>query len=329
MTKEKPYLSIIIAGRNDNYGGDFIFRLQNCITWNTELLEKYRVNTEFIIVNWNPIDENLPIDKSVNFIKKREFVKYKIITVPKNIHLQFCNDSRKHLPLFEYIAKNVGIKRSKGEFVLSMNPDILIDEKIIKKIAERKLQIDRFYRADRVDFTNNDINNQTIIWMKGFTYSVKPPMFFLKFKNKMSCLWRSNSIKCESFFQRRNWNVYYHNTEYKYHCNVSGDFMMMHKSIWDKLRGHPEKTYLPLHIDALMVIISAMGGLKEYIFKKPIYHQEHKRRFNATEENNNENRAAYLYFQQEAQKMIKKQKPTIYNDKNWGLTNFELKEDCF
>ncbi|MCB0540791.1 MAG: hypothetical protein KDE33_24965 [Bacteroidetes bacterium] len=325
-----PYLSIVVTGRNDNYGGDFISRLQSCITWNTKLLEKYKISTEFIIVNWNPIKENKSLKEQIEWTENRKYVKYRVITVPAEIHNTFnAPNIRKNVPLYEYLAKNTGIRRAKGKFILAMNPDILVSEQIIQKIGKQELKKNYFYRANRIDFINNDISQQTKLWLKGFTYSANKNYFFTKIFNKLRCSWCKNSIQFEILFQRRNWTVYYHNAEYTYHCNVSGDFILMYSNVWKKLKGNPEKTFLALHTDALTVVMVASSGLKEKIFHSPIYHQEHTRRFDATEEGNEENRRAYLFFQEEAQKMIKQQKPIIYNDKNWGLANFELQEDIF
>lgn len=329
MNKKKIYLSIIISGRNDNYGGDFTHRLQNFITWNTALFEKYKLPTEIIFVNWNPIPENKSIKETINWPENRKFVTYRIIEVPNEIHKVFCSYKRKNLPFYEYLAKNTGIRRAKGDFILAMNPDILMNEHLIKNLAKKELKKDTYYRANRIDFINNDINQQTKVWLKGFTYKAKNCLLLTKLKNEFKCLWRKNSIHFEIFFKRRNWNVYYHNAEYTYHCNVSGDFMLMHKEHWFALNGNPERTYIALHTDALMVVMAATSGLKEKIFQAPIFHQEHDRRFNALEKNNKENRNAYLYFQKEAQKMINEQKPIIFNDKNWGLANFDLTEDIF
>ena len=330
MNKEAPYLSIVIAVRNDNYGGDFIQRLQNFIRWNTDLLEKHKVATEIVLVNWNPIENKPTLKESIKWVKNRQYVAYRIITVPKEVHLQFCDQEvRKVLPLYEYLAKNVGIRRANGQFVLAMNPDIQIDERIIRKISSKKLESNRFYRANRIDFKNGNINNKTSLWLKGFKYSKTDFLWLKKVVNKVKCLWRVHSVKFEWFFNIISWKVYYHNAEYKYQCNVSGDFLLMHKKSWLKLKGNPENTFLPLHTDALMVVMAGTSGLKEYIFKYSIYHQEHNRRFDASEKQNQENRTAYVYFQEEAQKMINNKKAIIYNNDSWGLINFELQEETF
>ena len=48
-------------------------------------------------------------------------------------------------------AKNVGMRRAKGEFVLVTNGDVLLGEALIGIISNRKLDKDSFYRIDRHD----------------------------------------------------------------------------------------------------------------------------------------------------------------------------------
>ncbi len=327
----KPYLSIVIAGRNDHYGGDFKERLQHCFSLTYSQLTTYEIYSEIIFVNYNPLSEP-NIEQFINWQVSNKFVTVKIITVPAEVHLALIESGeRKNVPMLEYCAKNVGIRISAGEYILCLNPDILLPDEFFKNVY--LLNKHTYYCADRIDFRNFDSNNkpQEIfrISMKGhaYDYSISNPLsfWFLKLKNYLLCKWKYHSKKHRFFFERRNWNIYFHNIEYRYHCNVSGDFMLMHKSIWEQLKGYSEQTYISLHVDALMVIQAASLGLKEKVISSPIYHKEHSRRYDSTHENP-EYRNAYLFFEREAQKMLAEKKPTIYNDENWGLNNFILKE---
>ena len=55
------------------------------------------------------------------------------------------------LPLFQMIAKNVGIRRARGQFVLSTNIDILLSDELMDMIAGGTLQPGVMYRVDRRD----------------------------------------------------------------------------------------------------------------------------------------------------------------------------------
>ena len=172
-----PYLSIVLCGRNDNYGGDFIARFQRFIDWNIKYLETYKIHTEIIFVNWNPVAENFPIEQLISIPHKRKYVKFKIITVPTEIHQEYENPTlRLTVPIFEFIAKNVGIRRAKGKFLLTTNADILISESIIKQISKRKLNEKMYYRANRFDFKKTEtltlkkINeNINLLNLKGYS----------------------------------------------------------------------------------------------------------------------------------------------------------------
>ncbi len=327
---KRPCLTIIMVGRNDNYGGDFKERLQHCINWTHKQLSFHEIVSEIIFVNYNPLPETA-IEEFINWQPSNEFVSVKIITVPTSIHTTLVNNGkRKNVPVLEYLAKNAGIKRAGGEYVLCINPDILLNESFFKSISNLRENI--FYRANRLDFKNSIKNKPTNfikIFLKGHSYyyhNHNPINYYLlKIKNYFICKWKLNSIRFQNFFERRNWNVYFHNAEYRYHCNVSGDFMLLHRDNWHKLKGYSEQSFISLHVDALMVIQAAALGLKEKVLPLPIYHQEHARRYDANEEKP-EYREAYLFFQSEAQKMLAEKKPVIYNDEDWGLNKFHLVE---
>src|SRR5688572_25212003 len=107
MPEQDPYVSFVIAGRNDDYGGDFNDRLSNSINQLSYLAEKFRLSSEYIVVNYNPIADKPPLSQSINWPKNRKYLRIRIITVSNEIHRQTENpESRKPLPFYEYIAKN-------------------------------------------------------------------------------------------------------------------------------------------------------------------------------------------------------------------------------
>lgn len=52
--KKDPYYSIILTGRNDNYGKHFLFRVRSFFDSLMFQIEKYKLSCEIIIVEWNP-----------------------------------------------------------------------------------------------------------------------------------------------------------------------------------------------------------------------------------------------------------------------------------
>ena len=47
------------------------------------------------------------------------------------------------------IAKNVGIRRASGEFILATNIDVIINQKLYEFISQKKLKEKTIYRCDR------------------------------------------------------------------------------------------------------------------------------------------------------------------------------------
>ena len=49
-------LSVVLGGRDDNYGEHFIERLRQAVSYNLELLDKSGLEYEMIVVDFNPIN---------------------------------------------------------------------------------------------------------------------------------------------------------------------------------------------------------------------------------------------------------------------------------
>lgn len=333
MHSEKR-LSVVMTGRNDNYGGDFKTRLENCILSLFEQLNRYAISSEIIFVNYNPLPSP-DIENFIHWPKSSELVQVKIITVPPEIHQQFVKENKvKDVPVNEYLGKNVGIRRAKGEYILAMNPDILFPDALWDEFLKNENE-NYYFRANRFDFQlkKNEVFKSIFdaktrvskVWLKGFSIAFKPRSISTLFwaKIKLFQFWTLAKYETIRFFNRF-WKIKLHpKAENKYHCNVSGDFMLMHKKKWIGLNGYKEISNIALHIDALLVISAAVSGLKEFVMSTEIYHQEHERRYDATLENQ-EFISAYKAFQISAQEMIEKKKPLIYNSNKWGLAIFEL-----
>jgi hypothetical protein len=71
------------------------------------------------------------------------------IIVPKEIHDQYVHAPS--IPLFQMTAKNVGIRRAEGEFILCTNIDLLFSDELFEWLAKNKLQKGAYYRAPRAD----------------------------------------------------------------------------------------------------------------------------------------------------------------------------------
>lgn len=111
-------ISIIVVGRNDNYGGDFSNRLKTSMDWNLKLLP----GAELIYVEWNKIADK---ESDCVWIEKR-YPRAKCFSVSHEIH-QHINSNPK-MPVMEYFAKNIGMRKASGDWLLMVNADCLIGE---------------------------------------------------------------------------------------------------------------------------------------------------------------------------------------------------------
>lgn len=341
----KPFLSVVVVGRNDNYGGDFTQRLQNCISWNTKYLEQNKIYTEFILVNWNPVEENKSLVEEIDWPKNRNYVRYRVLTVSNDLHKTFINpEIRDTVPLFEFIAKNVGIRRAKGEYLLLINGDILIHPKIFESMNSASLEQGTYYRADRLDYNpveeltvENLYENGFVIFKKGYSYELKKELpkkqqiESLIEKNEQRINWDLWKFKYRAILKYLFITIVYDNGGFLAHCQASGDFMLMKKTHWLEMKGYPEYTSISTHTDSLFTIL-AKARFNEVVFDVPVFHQAHKRRYEWQEiENVNEKFAkAYRYFEDVAIE-VRENRPMerFLNDDNWGLQNIDTPETSF
>jgi len=144
-----PRISIVIAARNDDYGGNFLHRMQVFINCLFPLWSRYELSAELIIVEWNPPEDKVGLADALTWPSHIPPGAVRIIEVPAALHRRLPNWDR--IAMFEYMAKNVGIRRANGEFVLVTNPDIVFGEETIKALASDDLSSGCFYRIDRHD----------------------------------------------------------------------------------------------------------------------------------------------------------------------------------
>lgn len=128
----KYKLSIIVVGRDDNYGGgeksfDFIDRTFYTINKNYELFNKLIPGQfQYVFIDWSPINEKYIFDNP-KLKKYTELDNFKNVIVSQEV----INQRGLNPNIFyEYLAKNVGIKNSDGDYCLLTNPDDFFSEEL-------------------------------------------------------------------------------------------------------------------------------------------------------------------------------------------------------
>jgi len=143
-------LSIVVTGRNDNYGGDFNERFFTALRFNYKQFIERGVTCEIVLVEWNPIS-NKP---SLSELLIREFpdltttILRPFIVAPK-YHIAFTQNPQ--LEYLEYVAKNIGLRRTSSPLVLVTNSDVFIGREAVDAIATGKIVPGTIYRAARYD----------------------------------------------------------------------------------------------------------------------------------------------------------------------------------
>lgn len=146
---ERPYLSIVAATRNDNHGGDLNHRSEIFIKGVVAQANRFQIPVELILVEWNPPGDRPPLREAFRWPEPNPWCEIKIITVPWSIHERYRYRDR--LPMFQMIAKNVGVRRARGDFILQTNVDILFSDELFEFLAKQTLLRGVLYRCDRVD----------------------------------------------------------------------------------------------------------------------------------------------------------------------------------
>lgn len=144
-----PYLTIILTGRNDNFGGDFNERFFRALRFNHQRLTEAAVPHEFVFVEWAPIaGKPYLAELLAEQLPEVAEVVTSYVVDPRYHEAVVLNP---RLRFMEFVAKNVGIRRCRGRFILSTNTDIYLGRGAVEALAERRPDEGTLYRATRVD----------------------------------------------------------------------------------------------------------------------------------------------------------------------------------
>ncbi|HYL77548.1 MAG TPA: hypothetical protein VEU96_25260 [Bryobacteraceae bacterium] len=146
---EQPYISVVVAARNDDHGGNMLHRMQAFLNAWIGQAKNYNLPSEIIIVEWNPPEGRPRLMDALEWPDDASPCELRFVSVSPEIHNQFPNAAA--IPLHQMIAKNAGIRRARGEFVLATNIDIVMSPELMRFFAGRKLEKGKIYRINRTD----------------------------------------------------------------------------------------------------------------------------------------------------------------------------------
>jgi len=330
-----PKLSIVVTSRNDSNNPNDIRRMQVFIDGIMDQTRRFAINSELILIEWNP-PQNRPGLADVLEWPVHEFCPIRIIKVPYEIHSQFKNSV--NIPLFQMIAKNVGIRRARGTFVLATNIDILFSDQLMKFLSSKRLKKKRMYRIDRYDVPKSvpfEISvSERLDWCYRNTFQVYQADGVVEVKNgRIPISETSVEAVDNTFFSIRK---LIHKPTTQLHTNACGDFTLLSTKYWHLARGYPELPLRAMKLDGLFCYIAHFTGAKELVLKDPlrIYHMDHPARSDGALVAINERKTeqdpqlqlSFAQFKHWREEMRKNNRPVMFNDSEWGLAGISLEE---
>ena len=202
--------SVILASRNDNYGGNLHKRTTMALT---SLIDHH---DEVIFVDWKTkngegvisnIKHNLPHTKKLKYIQvPKEFLTEK--------YPQIANYS-----MIESISRNIALRRTENDYIISTNIDI-----VSTPLDDSVLQENIFYTVPRRDVDES---------------------LHLSFNDYQS-LYSHLLSNRDSFRTKERIN---NNTDKWSLINCCGDYQIGHKNIWTQMKGFEESILFGCGID--------------------------------------------------------------------------------
>lgn len=349
-----PYLSVVAASRNDDHGGDPLVRTQVFINNFTRQCEKFQLPAELIIVDWNPVADRPGLAAVLQLPPESTIVQARTVTVPMSLHRRLKYAER--LPFFQMIAKNAGIRRAKGQFVLATNIDILFSDELIRFIARRRLDPEKQYRVDRYDIESGLTPQTTLEGTMNYAWnhpirahrryhpeSLIQHLYGAElFKRSCSPSHRFQG-KCENVEiveEDGSWQIRpERSAEMSYlHTNACGDFTLLSCEGWAAIRGYPEFEAFSFNIDSMGMLAAHYAGYQEVSLLPPCvcFHIEHGIGSGWTPEGEKQ-----LFSRLHKAEILNPEWPVLtplvgqmrgegraleFNNPHWGLADIELPE---
>lgn len=324
----QPYLSVVATSRNDNHGGNLNLRMQVFINMLLAQAERHALPIELLLVEWNPPRERPPLAEALQWPGNHPYCSVRIIQVPPEIHSRYKHAAS--LPLYQMIGKNVGIRRACGEFVLCTNVDIVFSGELFSFLTKRKLERGVLYRSDRHD-SGNCIDSQ---------WPLEKVLEYCKHN-----LIRINLRYFSQNLTTKQKHIIYppeateeHIGRPLLHTNGCGDFTLLSRDDWFRLRGYVEWDLFSFHLDSLFLYAAHYGGCREIVLpaNHVHYHIEHCEGWTpeihraGTLERRLEQGRIHRLSNDDLAALIKdmaaQKKPLLINSEQWGLWQLSLPE---
>jgi tetratricopeptide (TPR) repeat protein len=230
-------LEIVLSGRNDSYGGeDFHERMLIVAAFNHARLTEARVPHRFTLVEWNPPEGRVPL---IDRLREQLPWWHRSWVVSRAWHTWYQENPR--LQFMEFFAKNAGIRRATGDWVLTTNSDVFLGREIVQRLAEGRLQPGTLYRASRLDLERT-MPREDVTW---------------------------NRLEAPQYLLRR------FDPEPPYFNEAAGDFLLLDRDSYHRVGGFNERIrFSKIHKDGQFCVQAHHHGLAIESLG-PVYHIDH------------------------------------------------------
>lgn len=235
---DAPCLTIILTGRNDEFGGDFNIRLFRALEFNHHHLRERGVSHEFVFVEWRPI-AGKPLLAEVLANRYPDLAGRTLVSYVADVHYHDAYSLNPKLQFQEFIAKNIGIRRCRGEFILTTNTDIYLGREVLQVLERQEIAPGVLYRARRFDLKSN-LDFEQMGWE------------VLEDSRNVDAV---NEIRPPCY------------------TNASGDFLLLDRHTYHRLRGFNEVYRVAkVHMDTNFCLKAYASGVPIVALDGPVYH---------------------------------------------------------
>jgi len=241
-------ISAIIISRNDNYGGHLAERATYAIN---SAIATY---DEVFYIDWNSENHSLLYDIKDNLQLKGNL---KHIVITPEIASILTNNDPQAQKCCEVLARNIGIRRATGDYIVSTNIDI---------IHPKREDIEAIIK-------NSDDNTFITLSRREMTWDIIKEF-------------HGGDLKYDQWSELRDY-IYVNSEERKDEektmagddysiINCCGDFQIAPKHVWNSIRGFEEELIYPLFADTNVQKKAVMHGFGlKAIYNPPMFHINH------------------------------------------------------
>lgn len=243
-----------------------------------EQLEKYRIESELVLVEWNPPADKPLLKDVLKWPDRLRYCTIRIIVVPASIHQRYEYSDR--IAMNAIVACNCGMRRARGQFILLGAIDLLYSDELMSYIASRNLKNDEKYRIDRSIVDRSVVQYDTL--KEQLDYCQK------------------NIIRIDTHTPQKHhrWLRWFRDDLPDLYTNAAGDFLLLSREHWYSLRGYPVTDITGERSEWLLSYMAHAAGIKEVILNEPmrLYHIDHDDMWNDRLERNKLPLESWLSF---------------------------------